>query len=98
MAARRPGFIGARAKMTSKGQVTVSKAIRDALGLRAGVTLHFSVDQTGRLLVTPLTGRLEDLVDILPKPEKPLTIEQINDAIEQAAVERVMRGLASSSG
>ena len=56
--ARRPNDQpGRRAKMTSKGQVTVPKAIRDQLGLHAGVSLHFWVDPTGRIVVTPLTRR-----------------------------------------
>jgi AbrB family looped-hinge helix DNA binding protein len=79
--------------MTSKGQVTIPKAIRDQLGLDPGVTLHFWVDPTGRILVTPLTVKLEDLFGILPRPERPLSVEEINEGIEQAAVERATRGL-----
>ena len=79
--------------MTSKGQVTVPKAIRDQLGLHAGVSLHFWVDPTGRIVVTPLTLALEDLIGILPKPERSLTIEEINEGIIEGAVERVSRGL-----
>ena len=84
---------GSRATMTSKGQVTIPKAIRDQLGLGPGVTLHFWVDPTGRILVTPLTVKLEDLFGILPEPERSLSIEEINEGIEQAAVERATRGL-----
>ena len=92
--ARRPNDqLGRRAKMTSKGQVTVPKAIRDQLGLHAGVSLHFWVDPTGRIVVTPLTLAREDLIGILPKPERPLTIEEINEGIIEGAVERVSRGL-----
>ena len=91
---RRPNqSAGQRARMTSKGQVTIPKAIRDQLGLRSGVTLHFWVDPTGRIVVTPLTVELEDLFGILPKPERPLSVEEINEGIEAAAVERATRGL-----
>lgn len=34
----------AAAKMTSKGQLTVPKAVRDALGIRAGDKVVFRVD------------------------------------------------------
>lgn len=33
--------LGRRARMTSKGQVTIPKAIRKQLKLETGVTLHF---------------------------------------------------------
>ena len=33
--------------MTSKGQVTVPKDIRDALGLEAGRPVRFEIDETG---------------------------------------------------
>jgi len=83
---------GKRARMTSKGQVTIPKAIRDQLGLRSGVTLHFWIDPTGRIVVTPLTLELEDLFGILPRPAQPFSLEEIEEAIEEEAVERATRG------
>lgn len=80
-----------RSKLTSKGQVTVPKSIRDQLDLEPGVTLHFSVDPSGRIVVTPLTLGIEDLIGILPKPRKALTSEEIDEVIGEAAVERAMR-------
>jgi antitoxin PrlF len=35
-----------RAKMTSKGQVTIPKSVRDALGLHAGDELSFRVERS----------------------------------------------------
>jgi AbrB family looped-hinge helix DNA binding protein len=78
--------------MTSKGQVTIPKAIRDQLGLRAGVTLHFWVDPTGRIVATPLTLEVDDLIGMLPKPRRPLTIEEINEGIAEATVEHAASG------
>lgn len=77
-----------RAKLTSKGQVTIPKAIRDRLRLRAGVTLHFTVDPSGRIIVTPLTLGIDDLIGSLPKPRKALTLEEIEDVIGEAPVQR----------
>ena len=39
-----------RAKMTSKGQVTIPKAVRDALELHAGDELLFRVERSRALL------------------------------------------------
>ena len=40
----------ARAKMTSKGQVTIPKSVRDALELREGDELLFRVERSRALL------------------------------------------------
>jgi antitoxin PrlF len=80
-----------RAKLTSKGQVTIPKAIRDQLNLEPGVTLRFSVDPSGRIVVTPLTLGIEDLIGILPKPRKALTIEEIEEITSETVVERTAR-------
>jgi antitoxin PrlF len=82
-----------RAKLTSKGQVTIPKAIRDQLGLEPGVALRFSVDPSGRIVVTPLTLGIEDLIGILPKPRKALTLEEIEEVTGEAAVERAARAV-----
>jgi hypothetical protein len=51
------------------------------------------MDPTGRIVVTPLTVKLEDLIGILPKAEVPVTVEEMNEAIVQAATDRATRGL-----
>ena len=77
-----------RARLTSKGQVTIPKAVRDQLDLGPGAILHFTVDPSGRIIVTPLTLGIEDLIGSLPKPRKALTLEEIEDIIGEAPVER----------
>jgi len=36
--------VDATARVTSKGQITLPKAVRDALGIREGDVVHFRVD------------------------------------------------------
>jgi antitoxin PrlF len=39
--------------LTSKGQVTIPKRVRDALGLKPGSKVNFEVETPGRAIVTP---------------------------------------------
>jgi AbrB family looped-hinge helix DNA binding protein len=40
-------------KLTSKGQVTIPKWLRENLGLRRGANVHFEVDSDGRIVLRP---------------------------------------------
>jgi hypothetical protein len=48
-----------------------------------------------RIIIAPVPNRLSDLVDILPKPKRTLTIEEMDAAIGGAAVERFYRAVGS---
>ncbi|MFZ4802851.1 MAG: AbrB/MazE/SpoVT family DNA-binding domain-containing protein, partial [Chlorobium sp.] len=47
--------------MTSKGQVTIPKEIRDLLELHSGDRLEFTFEKGGRLVVTPVKKNVDDL-------------------------------------
>jgi AbrB family looped-hinge helix DNA binding protein len=50
------------ATLTSKGQLTIPKAIREALGLREGDQVRFELDQaSGKTVMEPVRFRPEDL-------------------------------------
>jgi antitoxin PrlF len=55
------------ATVTSKGQVTIPKAIRDRLGIKPGTRVAFTLDQEGRAFIQaedvrpPQTSRFERL-------------------------------------
>ena len=42
--------------LTSKGQVTLPKHIRDALGLGPGSAVDFELDEQGRVVIRPARG------------------------------------------
>jgi AbrB family looped-hinge helix DNA binding protein len=56
----------AAAKVTSKGQVTVPKAVRDALGIKDGDELIFRVE--GNRAVLARTPDFLDLAGTIPVP------------------------------
>lgn len=69
------------ATLTSKGQTTIPIQIRTYLGLHAGDKIEFLIEENGRVVIAPLTTDVRELKGILPKPKKPVTIEQMNKAI-----------------
>ena len=81
------------ATITSKGQVTIPKEVREKLGLRSGHRLQFTVEDGKRAVVTPAAKRLSELVGILPKPKRVVSIEEMDEAIGKAAVERFQRAV-----
>jgi AbrB family looped-hinge helix DNA binding protein len=71
--------------LTSKGQTTVPKAVRQHLGLKPGDKIRFLVEDDGRVVMLPATLHIRDLRGSLPKPPKPVSVEQMNAAIRKRA-------------
>jgi AbrB family looped-hinge helix DNA binding protein len=81
--------------VTSKGQTTVPKEVRDFLGLEEGTQMEWIVDG-GKVTVKPRKLRAIDLAGILgppPSGDTHLTVEEINEAIGEAIVESYERTL-----
>ncbi|MEE4211285.1 MAG: AbrB/MazE/SpoVT family DNA-binding domain-containing protein [Parvularcula sp.] len=73
-----------QAKVTSKGQVTLPKQIRESLSIRAGDRLEFSLEPSNKISVRKKRkpGSSAGCAKHLIKPgQKPLTTEQMDDAI-----------------
>jgi antitoxin PrlF len=74
------------ATVTSKGQITLPKEIRDRLGLRTGDRVRFRENAEGAIVVEPETADLMDLYGALSPPRgRKLTVEQMNAAIRREA-------------
>ena len=71
--------------LTSKGQVTIPKAVRDELGLRVGDKVAFRVLEDGTVVVEPETVDLLDLVNILRPKRRGVTIAEMDEVIRTAA-------------
>ena len=57
--------------MSSKGQVTIPRDVRERLGLQAGDEIAWSLLSNGTVIVRPKTRRLVDLVGMLTRPGQP---------------------------
>ena len=73
----------ASATVTSKGQITIPIEIRKQLQLNTGDKLQFVQSSSGHIELIPCNVPLSSLRGILPKPEKPATIEEINETIRK---------------
>jgi antitoxin PrlF len=76
------------AKVTSKGQITVPKAVREALGVYAGDSLSFVVHDDGTVTVEAETVDLQGMRGALKAGGKKVTVEQMNDVIRTAAARK----------
>ena len=74
------------ATVTSKGQVTIPKSIRDTLRLQTGDKLEFIVTQEGDTLLRPVTRKVDDVFGRLHKPGRgPVSVEDMDAAIRRRA-------------
>ena len=71
--------------ITSKGQVTVPKAVRDKLKLRAGDKLEFIIDDGDGVRVVPITAPLAKLKGMVLAPAKAVTLDEMEAAVRRAA-------------
>ena len=67
------------ATLTSKGQTTIPKAIRDRLGLRPGDTLRFTLLSDGTVVMRAKRRSIRELAGALHDPDrKPLSLDEMN--------------------
>jgi AbrB family looped-hinge helix DNA binding protein len=73
------------ATVTAKGQVTLPAEARKRLGIKPGTKLAFVVIDDERLEVIPIVESIGSLKGMLPKPEKTLSLEEMQLAIIKGA-------------
>lgn len=79
--------------MTSKGQTTIPKEIRDRLHLRPGDRLEFIEEESGRVVILPATTPISALAGSLKHRarKRPATLDEMDRAIAEAAAEGLKR-------
>ena len=81
----------AASTLTSKGQITLPKALRDRMGVRKGDRVVFQIDEQGRVMLVPETrDPLGNLVGLLRHraKDRPATVEEMNEAVRTRAAEK----------
>ena len=73
------------ATITSKGQITIPKEVREALGVSAGDRVEFVAEEEGVYRVVAATRDVRHLKGLVPKPPKPVTVDAMNRAVARAA-------------
>jgi len=72
--------------MSSKGQLTVPRALREKLKLRPGCQIDARVDDEGRLILTPVLYEPEEfLTRRPPKPARTASVEEMEAGIRKGA-------------
>jgi antitoxin PrlF len=71
-----------QATLTSKGQITIPKLIRDALELHTGDTVDFIIEEKGKVVIMPKVRDITEIVGMVT-PLKTVSVEEMNDAIAQ---------------
>jgi AbrB family looped-hinge helix DNA binding protein len=69
--------------LTSKGQITIPKAVRERLHLEAGDTVYFDMRDDGSVLLVPRNEPLERLFGVLKgasRKRKAISIAEMNPA------------------
>ena len=82
------------ATMTSKGQVTIPKEIREKLRLKTGDRIRFTENADGSVTVRAQNKSLLDMIGMLkPRKNRNATVEEMNEAIRQGYVKGGLGGL-----
>jgi antitoxin PrlF len=73
----------ALAKITTKGQVTIPKNIRESLHLHTGDKIEIVLNNQGEAVIRPISKKVDDMFGILKRPkQKTISVEEMNDSIK----------------
>jgi len=72
------------ATLTSKGQITIPKEVRERLGVEAGDRLEFVEQERGVYKVIAATRDVSRLKGLVAKPRRPVSIEEMKAAVRRS--------------
>ena len=77
------------ATLSSKGQATIPKTVRERLQIKPGDRFKFFFHPDGVIILPKIpTSRLKGMI---PQPASPISLEKIDSAIESGATQRFRR-------
>jgi AbrB family looped-hinge helix DNA binding protein len=76
------------ATVTSKGQITLPKSLRERMGLKRGSRIRFRLDAHGRLQGDPVLYDLEDLWAMSDQARRPKGRPMARDEMDVAKARR----------
>ena len=74
--------------LTSKGQITLPKAVREALAVHPGDTVAFRIRDDGTVTVEAVSIDLMTLRGAIKPARRGVTVEAMNEAIRRSATRR----------
>lgn len=83
--------MGAYVRVTSKGQLTIPKEVRDKANIQEGTECYVTA-RNGEVIVIPRQGKLADLIGFLGEPPKGKgsTLEEIDRTVREAVGRHVL--------
>jgi len=70
--------------LTSKGQITIPREVRERLHLKTGSRVDFIVTPSGQVVLNPLDRNFRSIRGIVRSGRKrPVSIKEMNEAITQ---------------
>ncbi|MGQ0640615.1 MAG: AbrB/MazE/SpoVT family DNA-binding domain-containing protein [Gemmatimonadaceae bacterium] len=75
----------ASAKLTSKGQITVPKDVREALGVQTGDRIAFTIRRDGTVTVAADIIDIRSLRGSVKSDVRGVTVEAMDEAIRRSA-------------
>lgn len=73
------------ATLTSKGQITIPKDVRERLGIDTGDRVEFVEIEPSVFKIVPATKDIRELKGIIPKPKSRVSLQSMEEAIKKRA-------------
>ncbi len=81
------------ATLTTKGQITIPKSVRDSLNLRAGDRVSFAIQEDSEVLLRPITKTVDEVFGRFHDPSGPhKTVKEMKKAVAEKIRFRVRKG------
>lgn len=71
--------------LTSKGQITIPKGVRESMQIYTGDKVEFILNENNEVVIKPITKKVSDVCGLLSKYKKkaPVSIDEMNEAISK---------------